>query len=84
MIKEEKILVVGGSGYLGSRLAGKIREFKLPDAKVVGVDIGIGAPILEEDVLNFDDPCPECGTQLEAKWSGVECPNPDCSYWFCL
>jgi hypothetical protein len=30
-----------------------------------------------------DDPCPECGTQLEAQWSGVKCPSSDCGYWFC-
>jgi len=29
----------------------------------------------------YEDPCPECGTQLEAKWSGVKCPS--CDYWFC-
>lgn len=37
----------------------------------------------EVPVEEIDDPCPECGTQLKAKWSGVECPNPECDYWFC-
>lgn len=31
-----------------------------------------------------DDPCPDCGTQLEsASGGGVKCPNKDCGYWFC-
>ena len=33
------------------------------------------------------DPCPDCGKPLRAKtWAeggGVECTNPECSYWFC-
>ena len=30
----------------------------------------------------WDDPCPECGTQLIAQISGgVKCPS--CGYWFC-
>ncbi len=40
--------------------------------------------IEEATIENHDDPCPKCGTQLKAKWSGVECPNPECDYWFCL
>ena len=35
----------------------------------------------EED---FSDPCPDCGTELEAApRGGVKCPNKDCGYWFC-
>ena len=29
------------------------------------------------------DPCPWCGTQLRAKWSGVACPREGCGYWHC-
>jgi hypothetical protein len=28
------------------------------------------------------DDCPECGSPLIDKWSGVECSR--CSYWFCF
>lgn len=28
-----------------------------------------------------EDPCPDCGSELEAKESGVKCPS--CAYWFC-
>ena len=34
----------------------------------------------EED--QYPDPCPECGTKLEAQWSGVSCPK--CGYRYCL
>jgi hypothetical protein len=35
--------------------------------------------------MEFDDPCPDCGTQLiDASGGGVKCPNPDCDYWFCF
>lgn len=34
------------------------------------------------DVDDCKESCPECGADLEAKWSGVECPN--CGYTFCL
>jgi len=37
----------------------------------------------ESDEL-IEDSCPKCGTPLREKWSGVECPNPDCDYWFCF
>jgi len=37
--------------------------------------------------INNIDPCPDCGKPLKAKtWAeggGVECTNPECSYWFC-
>lgn len=36
-----------------------------------------------QDEQEFPDPCPECGTHLKTKYSGVECPNPKCDYWFC-
>ena len=46
-------------------------------------ECNVTPPSEEEDLLNsFDDPCPDCGTQLKAKWSGAECPK--CGYWFCL
>lgn len=32
--------------------------------------------------IKVDDPCPECGHELKAQWSGVKCPN--CDYWFCF
>lgn len=32
-----------------------------------------------EDVI--EDPCPECGAELEALWNGVKCPT--CNYWYC-
>lgn len=31
--------------------------------------------------IKIEDPCPECGAELEPLWSGVKCP--DCSYTFC-
>lgn len=31
-----------------------------------------------------DDPCPECGAQLQGLSSGVECPAEGCDYWFCF
>tara|TARA_R110000737_G_scaffold346575_1_gene376535 strand:- start:623 stop:913 length:291 start_codon:yes stop_codon:yes gene_type:complete len=32
-----------------------------------------------------DDPCPDCGTQLESPMGGGErCPNEECGYWFCF
>lgn len=38
----------------------------------------------EDDVENYSNPCPECGTQLKcAPGGGVKCPNKDCDYWFC-
>lgn len=37
----------------------------------------------EEELDEFED-CPNCGEHtVKAKWSGVECTNPDCDYWFC-
>ena len=37
--------------------------------------------------INNIDLCPDCGKPLKAKtWAeggGVECTNPECSYWFC-
>jgi hypothetical protein len=40
---------------------------------------GLGMVVREcdcgPDEPPFDDPCPECGTQMVAKWSGVECPK---------
>lgn len=33
----------------------------------------------------FNDPCPDCGTQLQvAQGGGVRCPAKDCGYWFCF
>jgi len=44
--------------------------------------------MLEEAAMgdyDFDDPCPECGTQLKsAIGGGVKCPKPGCDYWFCF
>ena len=31
--------------------------------------------------IKIEDPCPECGAELKAKWSGEECT--ECDYWFC-
>lgn len=32
----------------------------------------------------YSDPCPDCGTELVTQpRGGVECPNPECNYWFC-
>lgn len=31
-----------------------------------------------------EDPCPYCGKQLLAKWSGVACPDLICGYTFCF
>ena len=39
-------------------------------------------PIVLHEEGPPDDPCPECGTELEAQWSGVKCPK--CGYAFCL
>lgn len=33
---------------------------------------------------NEDLLCPECGSYVKEKHSGVECGNPDCSYFSCL
>ncbi len=38
----------------------------------------------DQNEEGFDNPCPECQTQLTALWSGVKCPNPKCDYWFCF
>ena len=38
--------------------------------------------IMEVIQGELSDPCPECGTELEALWSGVNCPS--CEYWFCF
>ena len=35
----------------------------------------------EQENEKIDDPCPKCGKQLIAKWSGVGC---SCGYSFCL
>lgn len=38
-----------------------------------------------DSIMENLDSCPECGEySLLAKWSGVECVNPHCSYWKCL
>ena len=30
------------------------------------------------------DECPECKQwTVRSKYSGVECENPDCDFWFC-
>jgi len=36
-----------------------------------------------ESIEEMYDPCPDCGLQLKALWSGVKCPDPKCGYWFC-
>ena len=37
---------------------------------------------------DFSDVCPVCRSKLRGKGlhegGGVECPNPDCNYWFCF
>jgi len=39
----------------------------------------------EDEAADPDDPCPECGKQLESgPGGGVVCPDKtDCGYWFC-
>lgn len=27
--------------------------------------------------------CPECGSKIKIKWSGIECSNSNCDWWFC-
>ncbi len=38
-------------------------------------------PLSYMQFIEADDPCPECGHDLKAQWSGVKCSN--CKYWFC-
>ena len=38
--------------------------------------------VLEEAKLPSVKRCPDCGSPLESRWSGVKCP--DCPYWFCF
>lgn len=52
---------------------------KLPDTKPE--DIIIHALDIEEEEL---EKCPECGSKMETRWSGIACTNPQCNYTFCL
>ncbi|QJA43044.1 hypothetical protein [Phaeobacter phage MD18] len=40
---------------------------------------------LQEEPEKGNDPCPNCGKQLEdGPGGGVVCPDKECGYWFCF
>lgn len=48
------------------------------------IDVGVGEEAGEEEPT-WDNPCPDCGTQLiGGNGGGVKCPSEDCGYWFCF
>jgi len=36
----------------------------------------------ENEVWNGET-CPDCGSPVIDKWSGVKCSNEECGWWFC-
>ena len=76
----DEIFVIDVDNYIGSSTKSEI-EYATTCDKIIHYLSSYKFKNASTEIDNDDSFCPECGSKLKEKWSGVECTK--CDYMFC-